>query len=120
MVQDKNNKIYTELLQSMKVIYPALNGGTVLPDEPPKFPYMYFKQIDGATRLTTLSNTEDGINLAFQIEVYTDKGMNLARKISNSIREYMVSEGFRVRVFNPLQTGSNVSRFVGRYERLDV
>ena len=119
MVSDKNNKIYTELITHMKSLYPTITSSTVLPDTAPKFPFLYFFQIDGSTRGTTLSNTEDVINLAFQIEIYSDKGINLARKISNDVREYMISEGFRCRTFNPIQN-SSVSRFVGRYERLDV
>lgn len=120
MVADKNNQIYTELIQYLKGIYPVLYSGTGYPSSIPKFPYVYFYQLDAPTRLTTLSNTEDGVNLAFQIEVYTDNGMNKARKISNDIRTYMIEDGFKCRTFMPIQDPSNVSRFVGRYERLDV
>lgn len=119
MVEDKHNKIYTELLTYMRNIYPNFYGGSTY-DEKCKLPYMYFSQIDGATGITTLSNTEDGINLAFQIEIYTDNGINMARKMSNDIRSFMIENGFRCRNFMPLQSLTNVSRFVGRYERLDV
>lgn len=119
MVEDKTNKIYTELLNHMKDLYPNLNGGQTF-SEKSKLPYMHFVFLDAPTRLTTLSNTEDGVNLAFQIDIYSDSGMNMARKMSTSIRDYMVSEGFRCRTFRPIVQPTNISRFVGRYERLDV
>ena len=119
MVSDKHNQIYTELFNYMKSIYPALHGGTNYRDGESKLPYLYFFQLDAPTRLTTLSNTEDGISLGFQIEIYSDKE-NTSRIMSNSVREYMIEQGFRCRGFRPIQSASNVSRFVGRYERLDV
>lgn len=120
MVQDKVNKIYTELMEYMESLYPNIQSGRNYPDKVPQFPYVYFFQMDAPTVKTTLSNTEDVINLAFQIEVYSNKGENLARKISTDIREYMVNDGFFCRTFRPVQSASNISRFVMRYERLDV
>lgn len=119
MVQDKNNKIYTELIEYLRDDYPSIHGGQKS-DSPTRLPYIYFFQIDGDTRLTTLSNTEDGINLAFQIEVYSDNGREDARKIANSVREFMIADGFKCRAFRPDQSSSNVSRFITRFERLDV
>ena len=116
MVTDKNNKIYTELMEFLKSEYPKIDGGTKS-EAPPVLPYVYFFQLDARTRL---SNTEDGVTLAFQIEIYSDKGMNDARKIANSVREYMIADGFRCRRFSPDQNSSNVSRFVTRFQRLDV
>ena len=120
MVKDKHNQIYTELYDYMKGLYPSLYAGTSLEDTKTKLPYMYFYQLDAPTRLTTLSNTEDGVNLAFQIEIYTKGGLNQARKMASDVRAFMIEEGFRCRNFLPIQDTSNVSRFVGRYERLDV
>lgn len=120
MVKDKNNQIYTELMGVMKANYPNLEGGQTYPNSAPKFPYLYFFQIDAPTVLRTLSNTEDGVHLAFQIEIYTDKGGNEARKMANDVRAYMIGEGFECRTFMPSQQPSNVSRFVTRFSRLDV
>lgn len=120
MVKDKHNQIYDDLYSHMKENYPTLKGGTVYNGNDVKFPFLYFYQIDGTTRLTTLSNTEDGINLAFQIEIYTKDGANKAREMANEIRSHMISKGFRCRDFRPLNSDSDVSRFIGRYERLDV
>ena len=120
MVKDKTNQIYTELYNYMKSLYPSLKGGTTYNENEVKLPFMYFYLLDAPTKLTDLSNNEVGINLAFQIEVYTDKGSSQARKMANEIRQYMISQGFRCRNFMPIPSPSNVSRFVGRYERLDV
>ena len=120
MVKDKHNQIYTELYDYMKSLYPSLKGGTTFNENDPQLPFLYFFQIDGSTKLTTLSNTEDGINLAYQIEVYTKDGKNNARKMANDIRTFMIQEGFRCRTFMPIEGSSNVSRFVTRFERLDV
>lgn len=119
MVEDKNNKIFTELTEHIKSLYPKLNTGSNY-NEKVKLPFMHFYQFDGTTALVDLSNNEVGVNLAFQIDVYNDTGMNLARKISDDIRLYMIQNGFRCRTFMPMYSSSNVSRFVARYARLDV
>ena len=120
MVKDKTNQIYTELTQAMRDIYPSLKSGMVYPETEPKCPYLYFFQIDAPTALTTLSNTEDGIDPSYQIELYSDKGMNDARKMANEVRAYMTGEGFKCKRFTPSQTPSNVSRFITIFKRLDV
>ena len=120
MVKDKTNQIYTELTQAIKDSFPKLSSGMTYPEKPPTFPYLYFFQIDAPTALRTLSNTEDGVHLAFQIELYSDKGMNDARKIANEVRTYMIGEGFECKAFMPSQVPSNVSRFITRFSRLDV
>lgn len=120
MVKDKTNQIYTELVEAIRDSYPSLKSGMTYPETTPKFPYLYFFQIDAPTALRTLSNTEDGVNLAFQIEIYSDKGMNDARKIANEVRAYMIGEGFECKTFMPSQQPSNVSRFLTRFRRLDV
>ena len=120
MVSDKNNQIYTELYEYMKDLYPTLKGGSTYEEGKTKLPFMFFFQLDAPTKLKDLSNNEVGINLAFQIEIYSDNGMNDARKIANSVREYMIADGFRCKAFNPDQSSSNVSRFVTRFQRLDV
>ena len=120
MVTDKNNKIFTELVSYIKDLYPSINYSTGYPENLAKFPAMFFTQIEASTKLTTLSNTEDGVTLAYQIDVYTNDGANKARKIANDIRTFMIDSSFRCINFMPVPQPSNVSRFVARYERLDV
>ena len=120
MVEDKHNQIYTGLFEYMKDLYPKLKGGTTYNENEVKLPFLCFYQLDAPTRAMDLSNNEVVVNLVFQIEVYTDLGSNQARKMANDVRRYMLSQGFRCRNFMPLSTKTKVSRFVGRYERLDV
>ena len=120
MVSDKTNKIYTELYEYMKNEYPTLKGGQTYDEGKVKLPFMHFFQLDAPTKLTDLSNNEVGVNLAYQIDVYNNQGVNQVREMSNKIRSYMISQGFRCKNFMPIINGSNVSRFVARYERLDV
>lgn len=63
MVKDNVNLYFTNLLKDLQKQYSSLKGGQVYKATPPSFPYMYFKQIGGDGVLSTLSNTEDGINL---------------------------------------------------------
>ena len=120
MVKDKTNEVYTELMQYLSQGYEIVNGGTTYPSTKVAFPYIYFYLLDAPTKLTTLSNTEEGIMTTYQIEVYSDKGMNSARKIAKEIRAYMIRNGFTCATFMPVQSATNVSRFVARYRRLDV
>ena len=107
-------------MEFLKGIYPNVKSGTTYNETKVKLPYVYFFMFDCSTGATTLSNTEDAVNLGYQIEVYTDAGLNHARKISSDIRAFMINEGFTCRDFIPIQSASNVSRFVARYVRLDV
>ncbi len=120
MVSDKNNEIYTELYEYMKDLYPTLKGGSTYEEGKTKLPFMFFFQLDAPTQLTDLSNNEVGVNLAFQIDIYTNQGTNKAREMANEVRKHMISKGFKCRNFMPIINGSNVSRFVSRYVRLDV
>ena len=120
MVADNHNKVYNDLITYLKTKYPDITGSTVYSETAPKFPYLYFFLVDAQTRLTTLSQTEDGVGVAYQIEVYSDKGSNITRKISYTIREYMINQGFKCDRFRPIERGSAISRFVSIYSRLDV
>ena len=121
MVTDKVNQIYTDLMEYLESIYPNIKGSQKYADKAPSYPYVYMYQIDGSTQEVTLSNTEEAVNLAFQIEVYSNKGDTITRKISTDIKNYMMTvEGFKCRTFLPAQNNGNISRFVSRYDRLDV
>lgn len=120
MVKDNTNKIFTELMDYMKDLYPKMYGGQVYNETKVKLPFIYFYQFDAQTALDDLSNNEVGVKFAYQIEVYTDEGSNKAREIASAVREYMISIGYKCRNFMPLQTTTNVKRFVGRYEKLEV
>ena len=120
MVSDKTNKLFTELMNYMRSIYPNVLGGTSYNETKVKLPFVYFFILDEPTRSLTLGNDEAVVNVIYQIEVYTESGQNQTRKMAWDIRNFMIANGFNCRTFMPVQSSSNVSRFVGRYERLDV
>jgi hypothetical protein len=83
---------------------------------------MYFQQIGGSTALTTLSSTEDGINLGIQIDIYSKVSASNARAIADKTRNIMISYGFTCNYFEPIgNTGdTSIHRFVTRFEKLET
>lgn len=120
MVKDSHNKVYSELMDFLKEKYPKIEGSTEYSEDAPHFPYVYFFLVDQPTALTTLSQTEDGVDTSYQIEVYTNKGGYEARKISNTVRQYMTERGFICKRFRPIARSSAISQFVMIYNRLEV
>lgn len=107
-------------MEYMRSIYSNVTGGQSYKEGKVQLPYVYFFLLDEPTRSITLSNDEAVVSLNYQIEVYTESGQSQARKMAWDIRNFMIAQGFNCRTFMPIQSSSNVSRFVGRYERLDV
>lgn len=122
MVKDNTNQYFTDLLKDLQAKYSSLDGGQVYKETPPSFPYMYFRQIDGSTALTTLSNTEDGINFGCEIKFYSKKSVSEARNIANAAKEYMINAGFRCAYFSPVENISDTSiqQFIARFTKLDT
>lgn len=122
MVKDNTNKHFTDLLLFLKKRYKGIAGGQVYKTTPPSFPYMYFKQIDGSTALGTLSNTEDGINLGYEIKFYSKKSPDDVRKIANSAREHMIGNGFNCAYFSSVEnvSDSSVFQFLTRFSKLET
>ena len=118
MVSDSNNRVYTELYEYLKTIGP-IEAGQDITKKPAKFPYMYFFQIDSHTTGRTLSRTEDVIQVAYQIEIFSARNMDEARKISEIVRAWMIEQGFECITFRPMQ-GYSPNRFVSRYRRLET
>ena len=104
MVKDNVNLYFTNLLKDLQKQYSSLKGGQVYKATPPSFPYMYFKQIGGDGALSTLSNTEDGINLGLEVKFYSNKSASEVRKLANSAREYMVGIGHKLGEFVATRT----------------
>lgn len=120
MVKDRTNQIYTELYQYIKDYYPNIKGGTEYPNKEPSLPFLYFFELDAPTALNDLSNNEVGVRPVYQVEIYSNKGKDNARKIANDVRLFMITNGFKCKTFMPVQNPTDVSRFVARYERLEV
>jgi hypothetical protein len=121
-VKDNFNSYYTKLLTGLQEEYSTIKGGTVYKATPPSFPYIYFKQINGSTALTTMSCTEDGINLGLQAEIYSNVSGSDAREIANCARKIMISLGFTCSYFNSSENTGDTSifRFMTRFEKLET
>ena len=122
MVKDNVNLYFTNLLKDLQKQYSSLKGGQVYKATPPSFPYMYFKQIGGDGALSTLSNTEDGINLGLEVKFYSNKSASEVRKLANPAREYMVGIGFHCDYFSPVENVSDtsISQFLTRFSKLET
>ena len=72
--------------------------------------------------LSTLSNTEDGINLGLEVKFYSNKSASEVRKLANSAREYMVGIGFHCDYFSPVENVSDtsISQFLTRFSKLET
>jgi hypothetical protein len=121
-VKDNFNKYYTDLLRELQKTYTSLKGGTVYKATPPSFPYIYFQQIGGETALTTLSGTEDGVDLGIQIDFYSKADTPSVRSIANKARNIMIDYGFTCNYFKPIENTGDTSiyRFVARLEKLET
>ena len=123
MVKDNTNHYYTTLLESLRKKYTEMDGSQKRNDSPPTFPYMYFHQIDGSGALRTLSGTEKGINLAYEIRFYSKKSPNDVRNIANMAREIMVETlGFSCSYFKPEDNVSDsaINQFIARFTKLET
>ncbi len=121
-VKDRNNYYYTELLNALKAEDAKVKGGTEYKVTPPSFPYMYYKQIGGSTAASSLSNTEDGIMLAIEILIYSKKSLDDARKLANADRAYLVSKGFHIDEFKPVDNvaDSSIHQFLIRCSKIET
>lgn len=124
MVKDNTNTYFSDLIDYLTPLYTGVDGSQTKTDTPPSFPYVYFNQLGGSTELTTLSGTEDGVRVTYEIRAYQNGKLatNKVRNIANSIREYMIGCGFRCTYFKPEENlaDTNVKQFISRYEKLDT
>lgn len=130
MVKDRTNEYYTDLLTYMQSgtsedfpqTYPKLTGGMKYTNTPPSFPWMYMVQIDGRGTAYTLSNGENAVYLAYQIELYEKESLGRCRLMANKCREWLVGSGFQITYFNPVDNVSDrsINRFVIRVAKIET
>lgn len=121
-VEDRFNHYFTQLQKGLQDTYPTIKSGTVYKATPPSYPYFYFKQIDGSTALTTLSNTEDGINMGLEVQFYSKTSQANVRAIALKAKEIMRENGFDCPYFQGMDNigDTSVYRWVARFEQLEV
>lgn len=121
-VKDNFNHYLTQLQNGLQNTYPKIKSGTVYKATPPSYPYFYMKQIDGSTALTTLSGTEDGINMGLEIQFYSKVSLADARAIALKARKIMIERGFKCTYFQSVDNigDTSIYRWVTRFEQLEV
>lgn len=121
-VKDNFNHYLTQLQNGLQNTYPKIKSGTVYKATPPSYPYFYMKQIDGSTALTTLSNTEDGINMGLEIQFYSKTSQADVRAIALEAKEIMRKCGFNCTYFQGIDNigDTSVYRWATRFEQLEV
>ena len=127
MVKDRTNQYYTELLTYMRGAtedYPAydMRGGMKYTNTPAHFPWMYLHQIDGSGTAYTLSNGEQAINLAYQLDIFEKVSLGACRDMANKARTWFVDKGFRVIYFNPVDNVNDrsINRFSIRVAKIET
>lgn len=122
MIKDMTNIYFTKLMEGLEFDYPKIDGSQTYTDSPSKFPWVYFRQLDAADTLPTLSGNAKGNNIAYEIQVYS-KSNTESRKIANSVRKIMTEEqGFSCTLFRPVENigTTSIHRFISRYEKLET
>lgn len=123
MVKDRTNYYYTKLLEGLQALYDGMDGAQENNDSPPSFPYMYFFQINGEGAIGTLSGTEDGINLAYEVRFYSKTSPDDVRKIANSARAIMIEKlDFQCAYFRPMENvkDKTIYQFITRFAKLET
>ena len=121
-VKDRFNHYFTQLQNGLQETYPKIKGGTVYKATPPSYPYFYQKQIDGSTALTTLSGTEDGINMGLEVQFYSKVSQSDVRAIALNAKEIMRECGFKCTYFQSVDNigDTSIYRWIARFEQLEV
>ena len=122
MIKDPTNKYFDGLSKALKAKYKDITGSQIFKQTPAKFPCFYFKQLDGTTALQTLSQTEDGISVSYEIRLYSTVSAADVRKMANAAREYMIESGFNCIMFQPFENliDGSVYQFIGRFRKIEV
>lgn len=123
MVKDRTNYYYTKLLGGLQELYMGMDGSQEINGSPPSFPYMNFFQINGEGAIGTLSGTEDGINLAYEVRFYSRTSPNDVREIANSARAIMIEKlDFQCAYFRSMENvkDKTIYQFITRFAKLET
>lgn len=124
---DAELAIYDELINRLQEKYAWAENGKVgfsneYVPQPEKFPWVTIIEEDNRTeeRFHSSSNEENAVRLTYQVDVYTNNGVNRkrdARRIMDAVDTEMISLGFRRTYLNNVPDYGDVSiyRLIGRY-----
>lgn len=122
MVKDLTNYYFDTLLEGLRTIYSTIDGSQKHIPAPPKFPWMYFRQLPSAGIGYTLSNEEVAVTVTYEVHIYSKKSQYDCRKIANTAREIMIPLGFKCSYFGPMDNANDdsINQFVMRYTKVET
>lgn len=117
-MNDIENELYTIIAKALRAAYSGIFvTGTYTP-APPKFPCVFFEQIDSSTSMMDGGNRELLTAVTFQADVFSNKAKNKSecKAIISTIDGLMVSYGFRRSFLNTIPNEDpTIYRMTARY-----
>lgn len=114
---DISRIVYTTLQYRVAKKYSSANFTTSSINQITKFPTVYFNELQGSEVSSDLEGNEiNGINVAYQVEIYSDKSQEVCRNIAKEVVSVMKEMHFKTTTpyFN---NESTTYRLVLRFNR---
>lgn len=87
-------------------------------DTPAVFPFVYFNALPATEQGRDLQGTSvNGALFGFQIDVYSNKTQNEARKVMSEITKVMKTMGFEINSMPSFEDTKDVHRMTARFRR---
>lgn len=88
-------------------------------DTPAVFPFVYFNALPATEQGRDLQGTSvNGALFGFQIDVYSNKTQNEARKVMSEITKVMKTMGFEINSMPSFEDTKDVHRMTARFRRM--
>ncbi len=88
-------------------------------DTPAVFPFVYFNTLPATEQGRDLQGTSvNGALFGFQIDVYSNKTQNEARKVMSEITKVMKTMGFEINSMPSFEDTKDVHRMTARFRRM--
>ena len=88
-------------------------------DTPAVFPFVYFNALPASEQGRDLQGTSvNGALFTFQVDVYSNKTQNEARKVMSEVTKVMKTMGFEIVSMPSFESTQDVHRMTARFRRL--
>ena len=88
-------------------------------DTPAVFPFVYFNALPASEQGRDLQGTSvNGALFTFQVDVYSNKTQNEARKVMSEITKVMKTMGFEINSMPSFESTQDVHRMTARFRRM--
>ena len=88
-------------------------------DTPAVFPFVYFNALPASEQGRDLQGTSvNGALFTFQIDVYSNKTQNEARKVMSEVTKVMKTMGFEINSMPSFEDTKDVHRMTARFRRM--